>query len=89
MTRPSILCVQFDGGKVLDIVSVEKHVPDRSRLAVHLEGVSSQDDSLGNDSGGISVHKCSHGYQVRTCALRLTELVAVIQRSNDENGRTF
>jgi len=36
----AVLGVQFDAPVILDILSVEKHVPDRGRLLVDLERVA-------------------------------------------------
>ena len=87
MTSSTILGVELDGRKVLDVVcaenrvrdqhlatsalqlfpltSVEEHVSHGGGLSVHLERMSSQDDTLGDDSGRVSAHKRAHCHQVR------------------------
>jgi hypothetical protein len=48
-----------------ELTSVEEHVSHGSRLPVHLERVSGEDDPLGDDPGRVGAHKGSHGDQVR------------------------
>lgn len=65
MTGPTILGVQLDGRKVLDIVPIEKHVPHSGSLLVHLERMPGEDDPLGDDPGRIGAHERPHGHQMR------------------------
>ena len=42
---------------------VEEHVAHSSGLTMDLEGMSAQDNPLGNDTSGIGIFEGAHGYQ--------------------------
>jgi hypothetical protein len=64
MTYPSKLGMQLDALEIVDILSVEKHVPDRRRLLVYLERMAGEDDTLGDDPRRVGREKRPHSNEL-------------------------
>ena len=62
-TASSALGPERQALEPLDVCIVEEHVAHSSGLTMDLEGMSAQDNPLGNDTSGIGIFKGAHGYQ--------------------------
>jgi len=65
MTCATELCAQLHRLVVPDIIRVKEHEPNSSSALVNLEGVSSQNNPLGDNSSGVSIHECTSSDQDR------------------------
>lgn len=61
MTSATVLCAQLHRLVIPDIIRVEEHEADGSSTLMDLEGMSRQDNSLGNNASRVSVHQSSSG----------------------------
>ena len=55
--------LEIEREKWSKLTGVEEHVAHSSGLTMDLEGMSAQDNPLGNDTSGIGIFKGAHGYQ--------------------------
>lgn len=65
VTNLSVFCVELNRLEVFNIFAVEEHVSNGSSLFVDLDGVTSENDSFGDDARRIGREEASHSYQIR------------------------
>lgn len=65
MPRPSLLRMQLHRLEVRNILRIEEHVPHRRGLLVHLERMTREDSTFGDNSSGVWVKESTSGDESR------------------------